>query len=241
MDLVIDIGNSFQKAAVFSHDGKMVFLCKNRDLTIPFLEDICERFSIKRSIVSSVSFENKELDNWLRLHTSSVVLSHESKLPIVLKYSSPETLGTDRIADAAGARTIFPDCNVLSIMAGTCLVTDFVNISGEYLGGSIAPGLRMRFGALQHFTARLPLVEPKKIDFLTGDTTENSILSGVINGIALEIDGIIEEYSRKFPDLKVILSGGDAELLQNYLKKSIFAAQNPILAGLHKILQLNAS
>ena len=126
-------------------------------------------------------------------------------------------------------------------MAGTCLVADFVNEKGEYLGGSIAPGVRMRFQALSQFTARLPLVEPENIDFFVGDNTHNSILSGVMNGITQEINGIIRQYSRHYTHLKVILSGGDAELLQNSIKKRIFAAQNPILVGLHKILILNAS
>lgn len=126
-------------------------------------------------------------------------------------------------------------------MAGTCLVTDFVNDKGEYLGGSISPGVRMRFQALSQFTAHLPLIEPENIDFFIGENTKNSILAGVMNGIVQEINGIIRQYSRHYSQLKVILSGGDAELLQNSIKKRIFAAQNPVLLGLHKILRLNAS
>ena len=126
-------------------------------------------------------------------------------------------------------------------MAGTCLVADFVNKEGEYLGGSIAPGVRMRFQALSQFTARLPLVEPENISYFVGDSTQNSILSGVMNGVAYEIDGFIRQYSKQYDHLKVILSGGDAELIQNSVKKRIFAAQNPILVGLYKILILNAS
>ena len=126
-------------------------------------------------------------------------------------------------------------------MAGTCLVADFVNEKGEYLGGSIAPGVRMRFQALSQFTARLPLVDPENIDFFIGNNTKNSILAGVMNGIIQEINGIIRQYSRHYNQLKVILSGGDAGLLQSSIKKRIFAAQNPVLVGLHKILILNAS
>ena len=126
-------------------------------------------------------------------------------------------------------------------MAGTCLVADFVNAKGEYLGGSIAPGMRMRFLSLSKFTARLPLVEPENIDFLAGDSTRNSILSGVINGMAHEISGTIDHYKQAFGSLKVLFSGGDAELLCHSIKKRIFAAQNPTLLGLLKILKLNAS
>ena len=179
--------------------------------------------------------------HWLDTHTQLIRFSHQCRLPIKMRYASPETLGTDRIANAVGANALYPNQNVLSLMAGTCLVADFVNAKNEYLGGSISPGVRMRFQSLSHFTARLPLIEPKTIDFLTGDTTQNSILSGVMHGISHEINGIILQYSAQYDDLKVILSGGDAQMLQSSIKKRIFAAQNPILLGLHKILKLNAS
>jgi type III pantothenate kinase len=120
-------------------------------------------------------------------------------------------------------------------------VADFVTADGEYLGGSIAPGLRMRFQALAHYTARLPLIEPEETAPLVGDTTKASILSGVINGMAAEIDGLIDRYQALYPDMKVLFSGGDSELLLNSVKKRIFAAQNPILLGLYKILVLNVS
>ena len=126
-------------------------------------------------------------------------------------------------------------------MAGTCLVADFVSPDGSYWGGRIAPGMRMRFQALSQFTAKLPLVEPKPIHCMVGDTTESSILTGVIHGMANEIDGMIEQYSEWYPSLKVLFSGGDSPLLLNFIKKRIFAAQNPVLFGLLKILKLNAS
>ena len=231
MDLVIDIGNTLRKVAVFSE----------KQLTIPFFEHLFEEYGIRRAIVSSVGEGDEEALDWLDHNTRLVRFTHDCRLPITLKYATPETLGTDRIANAVGANALYPSENVLSIMAGTCLVADFVNADGEYLGGSIAPGLRMRFHALEHFTARLPLVEPENIDFLIGDTTQNSILSGVMNGMAAEIDGLIDQYSLLFSPLKVIFSGGDAEILLHSVKKRIFAAQNPILFGLLKILKLNAS
>lgn len=241
MDIVIDIGNTLRKVAVFSEDGVMVRLFSEQQLTIPFFEHLLEEYGIRRAIVSSVGKGDEEALDWLSRHTRLVRFSHECRLPITLKYATPQTLGTDRIANAVGANALYPHCNVLSIMAGTCLVADFVNAEGEYLGGSIAPGLRMRFQALPRFTAKLPLVEPEKIDFLIGDTTQNSILSGVMNGMAAEIDGLIDQYSLTFSPLKVLFSGGDSSLLQNFIKKRIFAAQNPILFGLLKILKLNAS
>ena len=241
MDLVIDIGNTLQKLAVFSDEGVLLDLFSEKKLPISLLENLFCQYPIKRAIVSSVRENDDSVLCWLEEKTQLIRFSSNCRLPIRLKYATPETLGTDRIANAVGANALYPNRNVLSIMAGTCLVTDFVNEKGEYLGGSIAPGVRMRFKALSQFTSRLPLVEPENIDFFVGDSTQNSILSGVMNGIILEINGIIRQYSRHYSLLKVILSGGDAELLQNSIKKRIFAAQNPILVGLHKILKLNAS
>ena len=241
MDLVIDIGNTLKKVAVFSEKGKLIRLFQEKRLTVDFLEPLFEEFSIRRAIVSSVGDEEAEAMAWIETRAHLVRFTHNCRLPIVLDYATPETLGTDRIANAVGAHAMFPNRNVLSIMAGTCLVADYVNADGEYLGGSISPGLRMRFQALPQFTARLPLVEPEEIVPLIGDTTQKSILAGVVLGMAYEIDGLIADYKESFSPLKVIFSGGDSELLRNFIKKRIFAAQNPILLGLHKILELNVS
>ena len=241
MDLVIDIGNTLRKVAVCSEEGELVQLFYKKQLTVSFLEELFAEYAFERAIVSSVGSEEAEAMAWLSVRTQLVRFNHRCRLPITMRYATPETLGTDRIANAVGASTLYPHSHVLSIMAGTCLVADFVNAEGEYLGGSISPGLRMRFQALPHFTARLPFVEPENIDFMIGDTTQKSILSGVILGMASEIDGLIARYEQDFSSLKVIFSGGDSELLRNFIKKRIFAAQNPILFGLHKILKLNVS
>ena len=241
MDIVIDIGNTLRKIAVLSESGVIIRLFSEKQLTIPFFERLFEEYGIRRAIVSSVGEGDEEALDWLEAHTQLVRFAHTCRLPITLKYATPETLGTDRIANAVGANALCPGENVLSIMAGSCLVADFVNANGEYLGGSIAPGLRMRFQALAHYTARLPLVEPEDTAPLIGDTTQTSILSGVINGMAAEIDGLIDRYQAQYSRMKVLFSGGDSERLQNSVKKRIFAAQNPILLGLYKILVLNVS
>ena len=241
MDLVVDIGNTLQKLAVFEEKGEMIRFLQEKQLSVSILEGILASYSVRSTIVSSVGKEDEEMLLWLESRVKVVRFSSQCRLPITMRYVTPETLGTDRVANAVGANALFPNCNVLSIMAGTCLVADFVNAEGEYLGGSISPGLQMRFQALSHFTARLPLVEPDTVDFLVGDTTQKSILSGVILGLANEISGTIAQYEKRFSPLKVIFSGGDSKLLQNYVKKRIFAAQNPILLGLHKILKLNVS
>ncbi len=241
MDLVIDIGNTLQKLAVFSEKSVLLDFFSEKNLSISLLETLFSQYPIKHTIVSSVREDDDLVLHWLENNTQLIQFTPSCRLPICIKYATPETLGTDRIANAVGANALYPNKNVLSIMAGTCLVTDFVNDKGEYLGGSISPGVRMRFQALSQFTAHLPFIEPENIDFFIGENTKNSILAGVMNGIVQEINGIIRQYSRHYSQLKVILSGGDAELLQNSIKKRIFAAQNPVLLGLHKILRLNAS
>lgn len=240
VNIVIDIGNTLQKLAVFDEDGKIVKFLQEKQLSIPMLEEVLACYPVRSAIVSSVGKDNEEMLCWLEGRVRLVRFSSQCQLPITMRYATPETLGTDRVANAVGANALYPGENVLSIMAGTCLVADFVNADGEYLGGSIAPGMRMRFQALSQFTARLPLVDPKSIDFLIGDDTCNSILSGVINGMAYEIEGMIAQYEREYDGLKVIFSGGDSALFQKFIKKRIFAAQNPILLGLYKILVLNA-
>ena len=241
MNLVIDIGNTLQKLAVFDENEKMVCLFHEDKLTETLLEPLFVQYPIENAIVSSVGKNDEAIMKWLEAHSHLLQFSPACRLPITLRYATPETLGTDRIANAVGANALCPGENVLSIMAGTCLVADFVNANGEYIGGSIAPGLRMRFQSLSKFTARLPLVEPDNIDFLIGNSTQDSILSGVINGMAHEISGMIDHFRQIYNPIKVLFSGGDAELLLHYIKKRIFAAQNPTLLGLLKILKLNAS
>lgn len=241
VNLVIDIGNTLQKLAVFDENGKIVKFLQEKQLSVPILEEVLASYSVQSAIVSSVGKDDEELFRWLGSRIRLIRFSSQCRLPITMRYATPETLGTDRIANAVGANALYPGENVLSIMAGTCLVADFVNADGEYLGGSIAPGMRMRFQALSQFTARLPLVNPEPVVFFIGDDTRSSILSGVINGMAREIDGLIAQYEREFSGLKVIFSGGDSELLQKFIKKRIFAAPNPTLFGLHKILVLNVS
>ena len=226
--LAIDIGNTLQKAAVFSEDGKMLFLCEKERLTTEALSSILEEYSVGHSILSSVGEAAEELSGFLQKETAMLVFSHRTPLPIRIKYETPETLGLDRIANAVAANALFPNKNVLSIQAGTCLVMDFMTKDAEYTGGSISPGLEMRFEALHHFTRRLPRV-----------TTEESIRSGVINGIADEINGAIARYREQFGELQTVLTGGDKNDLEKRIKSTIFAAPNMVLYGLYKILAFN--
>ena len=168
-----------------------------------------------------------------------IVLSSGTPLPISIKYQTPKSLGPDRVANAVGANKLYPNQNLLSIQSGSCLVCDFINAQNEYLGGSIAPGIDMRFKALKHYTRKLPLIHKNTPKQLVGANTEESILNGVVNGIVFEIGGTIAAYSQQFGDLKVLLTGGDTDLLQKSIKFPIFAAPNIVLWGLFEILRYN--
>lgn len=239
MYLVIDIGNTAQKLAVYDEAGRQVALVRQPELDVCTLEDVFGQYNLRAALLSSVGKVNPDVVDWLERNTRLVKFSPALRLPIRLNYDTVGTLGTDRVACAVGANALFPACPALAIQAGTCLVTDFVDEQGTYQGGSIAPGLCMRFQALHDHTAHLPLLDPQHPDSYTGKSTQESILSGVIYGMACEIDGIIGHYQALYPNIHIILTGGDADFLKDYIKNRIFAAPNLVLEGLYKILKCN--
>lgn len=162
-------------------------------------------------------------------------------LPFCVAYETPETLGSDRIAGVAGAYSLYPAQNCLVINAGTCLTTDFIGKNAVYEGGSISPGINMRFKALNTFTARLPLVEEKDPVTLTGKSTSEAIKSGVVNGMLAEIKGMIDFYRLVYPDCRIIITGGDSFFFDRNLKADIFAVPELVLIGLNFILEYNVS
>jgi len=239
MNLAIDIGNSFQKVAVFNND-EILFHQSFPAISEKILTSVAALFPVKYSILSSVAGVSEHVIKFLNRSTTMVHYSHHTQLPIKILYKSAETLGLDRIANAVGAATQFPNQNVLSIQAGTCLVFDFVNANGEYLGGSISPGITMRLETLHEKTKNLPQLRVKDTpQTFLGTTSEESILSGVVNGICYEIDGFIEDYKANFENIMVLLTGGDALLLQKLIKNTIFAAPNLVLKGLNEIIKYN--
>ena len=129
---------------------------------------------------------------------------------------------------------------MLIIDAGTCITYDFINTNNEYLGGAISPGIRLRYRTLNNLTANLPLLDTQLPQDIIGNSTQNSIHSGVVFGVLKEIDGVIDEYVKKYSDLTVILTGGDTKFLSNQLKNSIFANSNFLLEGLNFILEYNS-
>lgn len=240
MNLILDVGNSFVKLAVFQQDEMLQkWIVEKGELQIKIEEILSENPKIDKMIFSSVADASFALPKNQRKSVQVLVLGPETPLPFRNCYATPTTLGNDRKALIAGAAKRFKGENVLVIDAGTCLTFDFKNEQEEYLGGAISPGLNMRFKAVHTFTANLPLVEINEIPQLTGNTTENCIASGVYNGMLKEIDGIIESYKSEYQDVQIIFTGGDAHFLSMRLKNSIFANSNILLEGLNYILEFN--
>ncbi|HRS53276.1 MAG TPA: type III pantothenate kinase [Bacteroidales bacterium] len=241
INLIFDYGNTLKKIATFKSDKLLnlkIYKKAPVNNVINYIEKIKKHNNVNVIISSVIDFPEK-LSNHLYSNFHVLNMSHKIPLPIKNKYQTPNTLGNDRLAAAVAAYYLFPQNDVLIISAGSCLTFDFINKKGEYLGGAISPGIMMRFKALHNFTNKLPLIKKIEKTQLIGNSTEKSMLSGVINGILCEIDGIIGQYKMKYPNLKVIVSGGDMFFLQKKLKNNIFAIHNIVLKGLNFILNYN--
>jgi len=206
---------------------------------ISLLSITSQKKNISSVIISSVKEVPVEIINYLKKNYSFIELSALTTIPIINLYKTPETLGKDRLASVVAAYSLYCGENVLVVDAGTCITYDIVNAKGEYYGGSISPGLNMRFKALHTFTGKLPLVSLINFNELIGTDTNKSILSGVINGITAEADAIIERYKKYYSPLKIIICGGDAQFLVDRLKNIIFAVPELVLIGLNEILDYN--
>jgi|UniRef100_UPI00404B0975 type III pantothenate kinase len=240
MNLIIDVGNTFVKFAVFQDAMLVEKTVASLDVFDKSFKKILKSYpNLQKCIISSVGkLENHQKD----LVTSSletIILGPDIKLPFNNLYKTPKTLGVDRVALVCASVQQFPDKNCLIIDAGTCITYDFITKDNDYLGGAISPGIRLRYQTLHNLTANLPLLETVMPDDIIGNSTSNAIHSGVINGILKEIDGLIADYQNKCSDLTVILTGGDANFLSKQLKSSIFANSNFLLEGLNFILEHN--
>ena len=240
MNLTIDLGNSLGKAGVFDNGKMKQYFEKIKEEE---LLDLAGKLKPKYIIVSSVRLVDEKFYEELRKISDLIILNSHLPMPIEIDYATPQTLGVDRIAAVAGANTLYPNQNCLVIDLGTCITYDFVDDRAVFHGGNITPGMNMRFKALHHFTAKLPLVEMEEdsIPEFTGKSTKGAILSGVIHGIRLELEGVITHYKEKFAGLTTLLTGGDAFFFEKILKEQIFVVPKLTLTGLNRILEYNAA
>ncbi len=240
MNLVIDIGNTRTKFSVCNRGEILV--------TVPVDEfrpshiDVLKReySSLDNVIISAVKDYPEQLKKALQEKFNTFIeLKSETPLPIKNSYNTKETLGKDRIAAVVGAFDLFPNRNILVIDAGTAITYDIITAEGKYLGGNISPGIEMRYKALNHYTGKLPKIEIAESNKLFGTTTEQAIRAGVQNGTVFEVDATITSFNEFYNNLKVIITGGNADFFDKKLKNSFFVHYNLTSIGLNRILDYN--
>ena len=240
MNLTIDMGNTRVKYAVF--DGGTVV---SDGCSEEFDEAVIDRIlaahpGITQAIVATtrgpvddtVALVRRRIGRCLRL-------SPQLPLPIRNGYTTPETLGEDRLAAAVGAASLYPGRNLLIVDFGTAITIDQVSADGVFRGGNISPGMQMRYKALHQFTGRLPLIDSNGRKLPMGRDTETAIRAGVLKGMEYEISGYIESMKHKYPELLVFLTGGDDFSFDSSVKSIIFADRFLVLKGLNRILNHN--
>lgn len=239
VNLVIDIGNTVAKMAVFE-DGNIVEVVHDSNRTLERLPYVCRDYPVEKAIVAAVIDLGKEaLARLEGLAVPVLWLDEKTPLPVENLYETPGTLGYDRMAAVVGAHERFPGRDILVIDAGTCITYEFIDAAGRYQGGNISPGLGMRFKALHSFTGRLPMVSREGRLLPMGKDTDTAIRAGVLKGIEYEISGYVASMKHKYPELLVFLTGGDDFPFDTNLKSIIFADRFLVLKGLNRILNYN--
>lgn len=241
MKLVIDRGNTRYKLAVFEKDD-MVYFSSFQTLSVGILENLFCKFDLQQAIVSSVAGEEEEqVMNYLMDNTELFSMTDELYLPIRIDYSTPSTLGKDRIAAVVAASVLYSGDAVLVIDAGSCVCFDFVDENKVYRGGSITTGIEMKYKALHNFTTDLPLIEIEHENvILCEKSTIGCIKSGVLNGTVAEIESMINWYLKENDNIKVVLTGGDAGFIAERLNCNVIVEDKLVLKGLNIILNVNA-
>lgn len=241
-NLIIDIGNTRTKVAVLE-GGEKVGMCVADSLEKIDAERLAKEYALNKAIASVVG-RRADIEGWLpaELRGRYHELSHRSRLPLRIDYETPETLGMDRVAAAVGAWSLCPDHALAVVDAGSCITIDFVDAQGVYEGGAILPGLSFRLRALHEYTSALPVVkldEKPAVLPLTGKSTKESIVAGVLTATVFEIQGFMDAYKARHGAVKLFLTGGDALYFDNPFIFPNFAEPDLVLKGLGRILEMN--
>lgn len=233
--IALDIGNTRIKAGEFE-SGRLIESV-SFDSIEKFLAWLDPKQLVERMVIGSVGpYEEvlKVLEARAPLHMAGA----DWKTDVEIKYQSPETLGIDRLAGVVAAWDKFKGASVVFDI-GSCMTIDHLDEQGQYHGGNISPGWKMRLRSMHDYTARLPKAEAWKPDHLLGLNTKEALQLGAFNGLLFEMKGYIDEIKQRNDELNVILTGGDAFQFAKYLKMEIFVLPDLILEGLHKMLHAN--
>jgi type III pantothenate kinase len=236
--LCFDFGNTRKKVAVFKEAeiDKAVVLA---DDSIETIQSLLDEWQPRKSILSSVIDHNMAIEELLAAKTKFHKLNHLTKLAFTTPVGKPETIGADRLALSAAAVHFYSKKNNLVIGMGSCVTYNFINKYHEFLGGAISPGMEMRLKAMNQFTAKLPLAKADSNVPLIGYDTNTNLLSGVVLGMAKEMDGFIDAYKERYGNFNVLLTGGDLVHLASHIKNKIFADPDLIFKGLYAISEVN--
>ncbi len=239
--LIIDEGNSRAKISILSLEGNIEDSYTVSDIEKEFLISIFDKYTINKSVYCSVREKRNDITNFLeercKLH---IDFNHNTSIPVTNGYSTAQTLGMDRLAGAVGAAAIFPNEDILIVDFGSAITIDFVEGGEVFRGGNISPGASLRFKSLNQFTNKLPLctLDDSKSGLCSSDT-ESAIKSGIVKGITYEIEGYINKYKEKHPNINIIFTGGDAKYFGNKLKIPIFVNCEIVTSGLYQVLKYN--
>ena len=242
MLLAIDIGNTKIKSAVFEQNTLLEYFSFAHDELEAQVNTIARKYPECKDVV--VSNVRNDLEEYFQQINNSLrwsFITNQSSFPFINKYATPKSLGIDRMVLSSGAVLLYPNQHRLVIDAGTCITYDFIDQDDNYLGGAISPGIRLRYEILHQETAKLPLLQVKSPDFFIGNSTDESIHVGVIQGVLHEIEGFMQQYKAHTANIIIILTGGDADFLAKRLKNTIFANSNFLLESLNQTFQYNVN
>lgn len=244
--LCLDFGNTRLKYAIFQKDilvKQEAF--ESAETVICSLEKLHQQYSFSKSVLSSVIAHDTNVEKWLSQYTRFHCVGADTKTNFsTASIRRSIEMGADRIALCCGAINEQKTKKeyILIICLGTCITYNFIDLRNTFLGGGISPGLSMRYKSMHDLTALLPLLHTSALRItppLIGYDTDTNLHSGVLYGVASEIDGMIARYKEWYSQLAVYITGGDADYLLPHLKSKIFADSDLLMKGLHWILNEN--
>jgi len=236
--LCFDFGNTRLKAALFVNKElkEEIFLQDDKEETISLL---LQQYQPEKTILSSVINHSPSIEELLKAQTQFHKISSLTQINFTTPVGKPDTIGADRLALMSAAVHFYPGRNNLIIGLGSCITYNFINQYHQFLGGSITPGMDMRFKSMHDYTAKLPLVTVDWNFPLIGYDTKTNLQSGVLVGITSEIEGFIQKYAEKYSNFNVVLTGGNSAYFASQLKYKIFADQHFLFKGLYALSEIN--
>ncbi len=231
---VLDAGNTSVKIGLFEA-GVLKNVRRVSTIDKANWNEISEKIPKNAKIVIC-SVASEAFHSFVQKLSSDITfIDSKSPLPFRNAYHTPESLGMDRLSNAVAIHSLKETTNAVAIDIGTCIKFDLVE-GNQYSGGSISPGIDLRYKAMHDFTAKLPLIDVHSHDSFIGQNTVTSMAAGVIQGIDAEIKGMMNKYREKFgSDLTFFVTGGDAVYFDFEGKNDIFADPNLTLKGVYEI------